>query len=69
MKFQDREVIVFAGDSVTDADKYNTGDRIGTGYVKLIRDALTAFEPQNLYKIVNAGISGDNSADLLARLV
>ena len=42
MKFQDREVIVFAGDSVTDADKYNTGDRIGTGYVKLIRDALTA---------------------------
>ena len=24
MKFQDREVIVFAGDSVTDADKYNT---------------------------------------------
>ena len=67
MKFQDREVIVFAGDSVTDADKYNTGDRIGTGYVKLIRDALTAFEPQNLYKIVNAGISGDNSANLLAR--
>ena len=67
MKFQDGEVIVFAGDSVTDADKNNTYDRIGNGYVKLIRDALTAFEPQNHYKIINAGVSGNNSSDLLAR--
>lgn len=67
MKFKNGDKIVFAGDSITDANKLNTNDRLGEGYVRLIRDALTAFEPQDRYTIVNAGISGNTSRDLLAR--
>ncbi len=67
MKFKNGDKIVFAGDSITDAHKLNTNDRLGEGYVRLIRDALTAFEPQDRYTIVNAGISGNTSRDLLAR--
>ena len=36
-------MIVFAGDSITDADKNTTMDRIGNGYVRLMREALAAF--------------------------
>ena len=36
-------MIVFAGDSITDADKNTTMDRIGNGYVLLMREALAAF--------------------------
>lgn len=59
--------IVFAGDSTTDADKLATPDRLGTGYVRLVHDALVAFHPQGRYCIVNAGISGNTSAQLLER--
>ena len=64
---QDNTVIVFAGDSVTDADKANTYDRAGNGYVRLVRNYLRAFRPQEWYKVVNAGISGNTTRDLLAR--
>lgn len=67
MKFQNGDTIVFAGDSVTDANKLNTNDKLGDGYVRLVRNALIAFEPQNNYTIVNAGVSGNTSRDLLAR--
>ena len=45
MKIKDGDIIVFAGDSTTDADKNATGDGLGNGYVKLVRDALFAFRP------------------------
>ena len=67
MRLQDAATIVFAGDSVTDADKNSSWDKIGNGYVRLIRDALAAFYPQKRFRVINSGISGDNSRDLLAR--
>ena len=67
MKFKDGDRIVFAGDSITDADKNTTWDKMGNGYVRLVRDALAAFRPQIRCQVFNAGISGDNSRDLLAR--
>lgn len=67
MFFQDGDVIVFAGDSITDADKNTTWDGIGNGYVRLVRDALAAFYPEIGCRVLNAGVSGDNSRDLLAR--
>ena len=45
MEQQREKIIVFAGDSTTDADKLSTPDLIGTGYVRLVRDSLTAFRP------------------------
>lgn len=65
--FRDGDTIVFAGDSITDADKNTTWDGIGNGYVRLVRDALAAFFPQIGCRVFNAGVSGDNSRDLLAR--
>ena len=67
MKLHDGDVIVFAGDSTTDADKRNTSDGLGNGYVRLIRNALFAFHPENNFRVVNAGVGGNTSAHLLAR--
>lgn len=57
---------MFAGDSTTDADKLTTPDLLGHGYVRLVRDALAAFRPEK-FRVVNAGISGNTSAQLLER--
>ena len=67
MKLQNGDTIVFAGDSITDADKNTTWDKIGSGYVRLVRDALAAFYPKKRFRVINAGVGGDNSRDLLAR--
>ena len=56
MKLHDGDVIVFAGDSTTDAAKRNTSDGLGNGYVRLIRNALFAFHPENNFRVVNAGV-------------
>ena len=67
MKLKNGDTIAFAGDSTTDAGKLSTPDGLGCGYVKLVRDALFAFRPYENFRVVNAGISGNTSADLLAR--
>ena len=67
MKLKDGDVIVFAGDSTTDADKVTTPDGLGNGYVRLVRDALVAFRPAEQFHVVNAGIGGNTSAQLLER--
>lgn len=67
MKLKDGDIIVFAGDSTTDADKTTMADGLGNGYVKLVSDALYAFMPKENYRIVNAGICGNTSLQLLER--
>ena len=65
MELKNKDVIVFAGDSTTDACK--GADGLGNGYVRIVRNALVAFRPCQEFTIVNAGISGNKSADLLER--
>ncbi len=67
MKTMQESTIVFAGDSIMDADKMNTYDRLGNGFIRLVNDGLKAFRPWEAYSVVNAGISGNTSADLLGR--
>lgn len=67
MKLKDGDIIVFAGDSTTDADRCATADELGNGYVKLVSDALYAFLPTENYRVVNAGVSGNTSLQLLER--
>ena len=62
-----KDTILFAGDSTTDADKKATFMELGNGYVRLIFHFLRAFRPENKYHLVNAGVSGNTSRDLLAR--
>ncbi|HIZ72958.1 MAG TPA: SGNH/GDSL hydrolase family protein [Candidatus Gallimonas intestinavium] len=64
---KNNDTILFAGDSTTDADKKATFRELGNGYVKLIFHFLRAFRPEEKYYIVNAGVSGNTSRDLLAR--
>lgn len=67
MKLKDGDIIVFAGDSTTDADRCATADGLGNGYVKLVSDTLYAFLPTENYRVVNAGVSGNTSLQLLER--
>lgn len=62
--------IVFAGDSVTDdGRKYpvGEGDGLGNGYVSLIDTFLAVDYPELNLHLVNMGIGGNTSRDLLAR--
>lgn len=67
MQLKNGDTIIFAGDSTTDADKTKTGDGLGNGYVRLIRDALVAFCPMNHFRILNVGVGGNTSSQLLSR--
>lgn len=67
MKLKNGDIIVFAGDSTTDADKCATADGLGNGYVKLVSDALYAFFSKESYRVVNAGVGGNTSLQLLER--
>ncbi len=73
MIFKDLDCIVFAGDSVTDMGSAQPVgesffDNLGHGYVRMVDNLLSAVYPEVRIRVVNAGISGNTSADLLARL-
>jgi len=73
MKFENMDCIVFAGDSVTDMGSAQPVgesffDNLGHGYVRMVDNFLAACYPETKIRVVNAGISGNTSADLLARL-
>ena len=72
LKLKDGERIVFAGDSVTDAGrKRPVGDGlwegVGNGYVRCVETLLNVCYPESLFHVVNMGVSGNTSRDLLAR--
>lgn len=72
MIFENYDKIVFAGDSVTDAESpapMSEGlfDSLGRGYVRVIENMLVACYPELNIRIVNSGLSGNTSRDLLSR--
>ena len=72
MIFENKDVIVFAGDSVTDMGSITPvgeghGDDLGVGYVRIIDSMLSATYPEYDFRIINSGVSGHTSRDLLAR--
>ena len=72
MIFQNNDRIVFAGDSVTDMGSTNPigeglFENVGRGYVRLVESFLSAYYPEILTRVTNAGINGNTSRDLLAR--
>lgn len=63
----DKRVIVFQGDSITDAGRSREHDAaLGQGYPTFVAGRLGAREP-NAYQIYNRGISGNRVVDLYAR--
>ena len=72
MNIQDKEKIVFIGDSVTDAGrKRPVGEGLwegtGNGYVRMIENFLNVCYPERIIHVANTGISGNTTNDLIAR--
>ncbi len=64
----EQKVILFMGDSITDADRSRTNDwNLGCGYPNLVTGHLGAAYPYR-YKFLNRGISGHRIVDLYARI-
>lgn len=72
MIFKDKERIVFAGDSVTDAGRVRPlgeglFDSLGQGYVRIFNNFMCAWYPEIKLRVTNAGIGGNTSKDLFNR--
>lgn len=61
------DLILFQGDSITDAGRRESADGLGGGYVAQIQGLLAAHCPAQGYRILNRGVGGDRTAELLAR--
>ncbi|MDD9269191.1 SGNH/GDSL hydrolase family protein [Paenibacillus sp. GCM10023248] len=67
MPFQPKDRIVFIGDSITDKGRKKDPLKLGSGYVRLIHDYLTAVYPHLALKMINEGVSGNRVTDLEKR--
>ena len=61
------DLILFQGDSITDAGRGEAPDGLGGGYVAMVRGLFQALHPDFPVRILNRGIGGDRTAELLAR--
>ena len=59
--------IVFIGDSITQAGKFEDSEQIGYGYVRYIKDYFVINQPEELPIIFNKGINGNRIPDLEQR--
>ncbi len=68
-----RQKLLMIGDSITDAGRARPvgegpfGDGVGRGYVMFVDAWLSAVYPERWIRVVNMGISGNTTRDLLAR--
>ena len=63
------KVILFQGDSITDAERCKSNDfNCGNGYPNLVKAQL-GFENPDKYVFYNRGVSGDRVIDMYARIV
>ncbi len=73
LPFKPHCVILFQGDSITDAGRTrsrigpNAPDGLGFGYARKISDALLENYPEHYLQLYNRGISGDRIQDLESR--
>lgn len=59
--------VLFTGDSITDCGRRAVNAPLGEGYVRQIRDLITAKYPAHNLEIINTGISGNTVRDLFNR--
>ena len=64
---QPDDLILFQGDSITDAGRCGSADGLGGGYVAMVRALITARHPELRVRIANRGVGGDRTVELLAR--
>jgi lysophospholipase L1-like esterase len=61
------QMIIFAGDSITDCGRRDVAAPYGNGYVRQTIDLIAARYPDRGLRYVNAGISGNTVQDLKNR--
>ena len=59
--------LLFQGDSITDSGRKDSPDGLGWGYVSIIAGALAAKNRYAGLRVLNRGVGGDRTAELLAR--
>ncbi len=64
---EDKDILLFQGDSITDAGRNETPDGLGWGYVALIAGTLPVARSGDRINVLNRGVSGDRTVELLAR--
>lgn len=61
--------IIFFGDSITDADRdRNNPNDLGNGFVLFAANKLRLLYPDKDFHVLNRGIGGNRTCDLLARI-
>lgn len=61
------DLVLFQGDSITDAGRCGTADGLGGGWVAMARALLVARDPGLDVRFANRAVSGDRSTEVLAR--
>ena len=59
--------LLFQGDSITDCGRRDSVDGLGNGYVPVIKGWLEARPASAGHRLLNRGIGGDRTTELLAR--
>ncbi|OKP84796.1 GDSL family lipase [Paenibacillus helianthi] len=68
MEFQENDIILFQGDSITDWGRnYEDPSSLGVGYALMIAARLGLLYPEKKLSFFNRGISGNRAADLQKR--
>lgn len=67
LEFSATTKLLFIGDDITDSGHRDDPERIGHGYVRLIRDYFRARISACAPSVINRGISGDKVTDLADR--
>jgi len=62
-----KDLLLFIGDSITEAGRYEDPEQIGFSYVRYIRDYMAINRPESLPTIINKGIGGNRVPDLAER--
>lgn len=63
----DNSVVLFQGDSITDAGRLESADGMGFGYANLAAAWFSALYPEKRVRFINRGISGNRVVDLAQR--
>ena len=61
------KIVLFQGDSITDAGRTKDDTNMGRGYAALVTAAL-GYECPGEYEFINRGINGNRVTDLYARI-